>query len=176
MVDASCQDPEENVTACAKIVQSANAKGIAIEAEMGRIMGSGDALPRMERSLESLMTDPDIAKVFIKRTGVQFLASSFGNIHGHYGAMRAEDVWKVTLPSGVNSAVPDIALVLHRTHGVSDELFLEAAKRGVTMINLNQTVKKDYTDFTSRYAGTLELTELKAQGVAVYAFLSPSSP
>lgn len=63
----------------------------------------------------------------------------------------------------------DIPLVLHGTHGVSDELFLATIPRGVHKINLNRTVRDDYTKFVAENAGRLELTVLKMQAVDVYA-------
>lgn len=68
----------------------------------------------------------------------------------------------------VHSAVPEIPLALHGTHGVSDELFLETARRGVAKINLNRTVRDEYTDFVTENAGKLELTVLKSKAVEVY--------
>ena len=97
MVDASRQDPEQNVIECAAIVNRANEKGISIEAEMGRIKGSEDGLPNVEGGLESLLTDPDVAQNFIKHTGVQFLAPSFGNTHVNYGSRGAEGTWRLPL-------------------------------------------------------------------------------
>lgn len=68
----------------------------------------------------------------------------------------------------VHSAVPEIPLALHGTHAVSDELFLETARRGVAKINLNRTVRDKYTDFVTENAGKLELTVLKSKAVEVY--------
>lgn len=68
----------------------------------------------------------------------------------------------------MHSSVPEIPLVLHGTHGVSDELFLETARRGVAKINLNRTVRDEYTDFVAENAGKLELTVLKRRAVEVY--------
>lgn len=36
-------------------------------------------------------------------------------------------------------------------------------------INLNKTVRDEYTEFVAKNAGKLELTALKAQAVSVYA-------
>lgn len=60
-------------------------------------------------------------------------------------------------------------LVLHGTTGVSDALFQETIKRGVHKINLNRTVRDDYSKFVAENAGRLELTSLKEQAVEVYA-------
>lgn len=95
MVDASVLEPEENMRQCRRIVEAANAKGIAIEAEMGRIEGGEDGLPTVD--LEGVLTKPGSAKEFVENTGVQFLAPSFGNIHGNYGPSGPEVFWSLSL-------------------------------------------------------------------------------
>lgn len=95
MIDASIHEPEENIRQCRKIVQIANAKGISIEAEMGRIEGGEDGLPTMD--MDTILTQPEKAKEFISKTGVQFLAPSFGNIHGSYGPGGPEAFWRIPL-------------------------------------------------------------------------------
>lgn len=95
MVDASTLEPEENIARCKKIVDIANAKGIAIEAEMGRIEGGEDGLPTVD--MEAILTRPEEARDFVEKTGVQFLAPAFGNIHGHYGPSGPEKSWQLPL-------------------------------------------------------------------------------
>lgn len=69
----------------------------------------------------------------------------------------------------VHSTIPRIPLVLHGTHGISLDLFHEARKQGMVKINLNRTVRDEYTDFVAANASKLELTVLKMQAVEVYA-------
>jgi len=96
MIDASRLDPEENIYESARVVRKANAKGIAMEAEMGRIEGAEDGLPVMEEGeLEKILTDPVFASEFVDRTGVQFLAPAFGNVHGSYGPRGPEGCWRL---------------------------------------------------------------------------------
>ncbi|KND88220.1 putative fructose-bisphosphate aldolase [Tolypocladium ophioglossoides CBS 100239] len=167
MVDASIHAPEENVRQCKKIVEIANARGIAIEAEMGRLEGGEDGLPNVE--METILTRPDLAKEFVEKTGVQFLAPSFGNIHGNYGKGGPEASWKLPLLMQIHDAIPDVPLVLHGTHQVSDELFRTTRNCGVLKVNLNRTVRDEYTEFVAENAGKLELTTLKMRGVEIYA-------
>ncbi|KAI0151883.1 aldolase [Hypoxylon sp. NC0597] len=167
MIDASTLEPQENIRKCKEIVQIANAKGVAIEAEMGRIEGGEDGLPNVD--METILTQPSLAKAFVQETGVQFLAPAFGNIHGKYRPGGPEASWRLDLLMDVHHAIPHIPLVLHGTHGVSDELFRKARKYGILKINLNRTVRDEYTDFVAKNAGKLELTTLKMQGVDIYA-------
>ena len=91
MMDASTLDPEQNVSFVKRIVDVANSRGIAIEAELGRIEGKEDGLPHVDR--EAILTTPGQAKEFVERTGVQFLAPAFGNVYGPYGDGGAERAW-----------------------------------------------------------------------------------
>lgn len=95
MVDASVHDAEENIHQVKEITKVANAKGISIEAEMGRIEGGEDGLPNVD--LDAVLTQPADAKRFIDETGVQFLAPSFGNVHGGYGPKGPEGIWRCDL-------------------------------------------------------------------------------
>lgn len=68
-------------------------KGITVEAELGRMEGGEDGLPKLD--LEGVLTDPAKAKEFVERTGVHFLAPSFGNVHGPYPPGGAEKHWQL---------------------------------------------------------------------------------
>jgi fructose-bisphosphate aldolase class II len=72
-------------------VDRARELNITIEAEMGRIDGGEDGLPTVD--MGAALTRPEDAEAFVRRTGVQFLAPSFGNIHGGYPAGGAEKAW-----------------------------------------------------------------------------------
>lgn len=91
MVDASTLDKEENIRYCRAIVERARAVNITIEAEMGRIEGGEDGLPTVD--MGAVLTRPEEAEAFVRRTGVHILAPSFGNIHGGYPAGGAEKSW-----------------------------------------------------------------------------------
>ncbi|KAG6368428.1 hypothetical protein INS49_002635 [Diaporthe citri] len=166
MVDASVHDAGENIRQVKEITKIANAKGIAIEAEMGRIEGGEDGLPSVD--LDAVLTQPGDAKRFIDETGVQFLAPSFGNIHGGYGPKGPEGIWRCDLLDEIHGLIPDVPLVLHGTHGVSDELFRKTRQYGVLKVNVNRTVRSDYTKFVAENAGKLELTVLKVRAVEIY--------
>lgn len=69
----------------------------------------------------------------------------------------------------IEEAVPSTPLVLHGTHPVSDELFLKAIECGMSKVNVNRTVRDNYTAVVAEHAGKLELTVLKARAVEIYA-------
>ncbi|KAM0550190.1 hypothetical protein ACHAPJ_009038 [Fusarium lateritium] len=166
MVDASIHEPAENIRRCKAVVQKANAKGIAIEAEMGRIEGGEDGLPTVD--LDTILTQPEDAANFVRETGVQFLAPSFGNVHGNYGPGGPDAFWRRSLLMEVHKAIPEVPFALHGTHGVSDNDFRDMRKYGMLKINLNRTVRDEYTQFIADNSGSLELTVLKMKAVEVY--------
>ena len=93
MVDASTSNPEANIQYCAEIARRAKENGMTVEAEMGRINGGEDGLKTVD--MEVLYTDPEFARDFVEKTGVQFLAPSFGNVHGPYPGGGAEKFWQL---------------------------------------------------------------------------------
>ncbi|KAL2860805.1 class II fructose-bisphosphate aldolase [Aspergillus lucknowensis] len=96
-----------------------------------------------------------------------FLAPSFGNIHGGYGPSGPEKSWNTDLLSKIASTIEQ-PLVLHGTHPVSDQHFRKAIDCGVAKINVNRAVRDEYTKFVAENAGKLELTVLKVQAVDIY--------
>ena len=76
-------EPEENIEYCRKIMEQAKAKGIAVGTEIGRITGGEDEILDASH-LEEILSDPQHAEEYTRRTGVHFLEPSFGNTHGPY--------------------------------------------------------------------------------------------
>ena len=93
MVDGSMFEEEENIEYVRSVVERANAKGMTIEAELGRMDGKEDGVPQTD--LEKVWTDPEQAAQFVRATGVHFLAPSFGNVHGPYPPGGAEKHWQL---------------------------------------------------------------------------------
>ncbi|KAJ9645025.1 hypothetical protein H2204_001487 [Knufia peltigerae] len=167
MIDAATLDENDNVALCAENVRRASRVGITVEVEIGRIEGGEDGLPNVDQG--AIHTDPQRAREFMSKTGAHFLAPSFGNIHGGYPPGGAEKSWDLTLLQSVQRAVTDaVPIVAHGTYPVSDEAFSKLVACGVSKINVNRTVRDEYTKFMAENAGKLELTTLKLQGVDIY--------
>jgi ketose-bisphosphate aldolase len=81
MIDASAQELEGNIATTRQVVNYAHARGVSVEAELGRI-GTTDYIET--ENDEELYTDPDEAKVFVDQTHVDALAVSVGTAHGQY--------------------------------------------------------------------------------------------
>ena len=92
MYDASAKSFEENVEETKEIVKIAHAVGASVEAELGHIFTSevvhgegGDSDSKDDyENLDDIYTDPQVAKEFVEKTGVDCLAVAFGTTHGVY--------------------------------------------------------------------------------------------
>jgi fructose-bisphosphate aldolase, class II len=85
MVDMSHYEKEENLQRTADLVKYCHERGIATEAEPGRINGGEDGV-KDTGDLEGMLTTPEEALQFVE-TGIDFLAPAFGNVHGKYGGV-----------------------------------------------------------------------------------------
>ncbi|EWZ00621.1 tagatose 1,6-diphosphate aldolase [Fusarium oxysporum NRRL 32931] len=79
MVDMSHYDHEENLAKTAALTKLCHKRGIAVEAESGRINGGEDGIADTD-DLEALFTSPEEVENFLK-AGIDILAPSVGNIH-----------------------------------------------------------------------------------------------
>lgn len=83
MVDMSHHEKAENLSKTKELVKFCHERGIATEAEPGRIEGGEDGVSDTV-DMEGMLTTPEEIEEFIA-TGVDFLAPAFGNVHGEYG-------------------------------------------------------------------------------------------
>ena len=82
MFDGSHYDYEENVAKTKEVVEYAHARGVVVEAELGKLAGVEDDVKA--DAANATYTDPDQAVDFVKRTGVDSLAIAIGTSHGAY--------------------------------------------------------------------------------------------
>lgn len=132
MYDGSALDFEKNVANTCIAVELAEQYGASVEAEIG-CMGREEfgSVGAEGEAVESMYTDPDEAKEFVGRTGIDALACSFGTVHGLY-------LTEPKLDFDIISAIREkaqIPVVMHGGSGVSEEDFRECIKRGVRKIN-----------------------------------------
>ena len=93
MVDGSMFEEGENIAYVKSVVDRAKIRGMTIEAELGRMEGFEDGIPTFD--MESVWTDPKSVGEFARKTGVHFIAPSFGNVHGPYPPGGAEKYWQL---------------------------------------------------------------------------------
>jgi len=138
MIDGSALSFEENVEVTKQVVKSAHARGIPVEAELGKVGGKEDEL---EAEADG-NTDVAEAEEFVRRTGVDSLAIAIGTAHGFYEGTPILDKERITEITKVVS----IPLVLHGSSGLSDEDIKDCVKRGMCKINFATELRVAYTD------------------------------
>lgn len=138
MIDGSHEDFEGNVAVTKKVADVANALGIPVEAELGKVGGKEDDL---EADADT-NTDPEEAKEFVERTGVTSLAVAIGTAHGFYHGTPVLDKERV---SEVKKLV-SVPLVLHGASGLSEEDVRECVERGMCKVNFATELRAAYTD------------------------------
>ncbi|WP_142414276.1 class II fructose-1,6-bisphosphate aldolase [Hathewaya massiliensis] len=82
MIDGSHFPFEENIEVTKKVVEYAHARGVVVEAELGKLAGVEDEVN--VSSKDATYTDPDQAVEFVEKTGVDSLAIAIGTSHGAY--------------------------------------------------------------------------------------------
>ena len=85
MIDGSSLPYEENVELTREVVKYAHPRGVSVEGELGVLAGVEDHV----FAANSTYTNPMTAVDFLKKTGVDALAISYGTMHG---ASKGKDV------------------------------------------------------------------------------------
>ncbi|MEW6661828.1 MAG: class II fructose-1,6-bisphosphate aldolase [Bacillota bacterium] len=138
MIDGSKLPLEENIALTKKVLDVARAVGVSVEAELGKIGGTEDDITVSER--EALMTDPDEAKYFVEKTGVDALAIAIGTAHGRYKGEPKLDFERL---KRVRELV-QIPIVLHGSSGVPDEAIRTAIELGVRKVNIDTNIREAF--------------------------------
>lgn len=135
MFDGSALPYAENVRLTKEAVKLAHAVGASVEAELGNMGRREDGKGEQQTSVDDetkIYTDPVKAQDFIKQTGIDALACSFGTTHGIY--LKAPKL-NFDVVKNVRKLNNNIPVVMHGGSGVSSEDFHKAIKAGVRKIN-----------------------------------------
>ena len=130
MYDCSTASYEDNLKNVAEMVRICHAMDVTVEAELGHV-GDNEGAGKLENPSD-YYTDPDVAKDFVEKTGADALAVAVGNAHGDYKFPPKLDFDRIT-EIAEKTGIP---LVLHGGSGLSDYDFREAARRGVSKVNI----------------------------------------
>ena len=133
MYDGSQLPYEENLENTRKAVELAAEYGASVEAELGT-MGKrevGDGSARDENN-KKIYTDPVLAAQFIRESGIDVLACSFGTTHGIYLTKPKLDLDIVRRIRELTDGFP---IVMHGGSGVSEEDYRRCIAAGVRKIN-----------------------------------------
>lgn len=151
MYDGSDLTYEDNVRNTAEVVRMAHAFGACVEAELGHVGGS--AVRGTSITSSGKKTDPDLVVDFVKRTEVDTLAVSFGNVHGHYQGPVDIDTDLVRMITKVT----DVPLVMHGGSGLPDEVYRGIVEAGISNIHFYSGVVKDIWSELKRKVGSEDL-------------------
>ncbi len=169
MIDGSKHPFEENIALTKQVAEYAHAKGVVVEAELGKLAGIEDDIKVDVRSAS--FTDPDEAAEFVERTGVDSLAIAIGTSHGAY-KFKGEPYLDFDRLEKISKLLPDTPLVLHGAStvlpefvslcnkyggkipgakGVPEDMIRTAAKYGVCKVNIDTDLRLAMTAEIRRY-------------------------
>jgi ketose-bisphosphate aldolase len=150
MIDGSRLSLAENIAATRRIVDMAHAEGVAVEAELGAVMGhEAGPMPPYEELFASGkgFTDPAEARRFVDETGVDWLSVAIGSVHGAITAKRKEKKIEAKLSierlDAIREAV-QIPLVLHGGTGIQKQYVLDSVRHGIAKINVATAIRQPY--------------------------------
>src|SRR5512141_2704592 len=161
-----------NVDVTRKVVDMAHALGVTVEGELG-CLGSLETMRGDKEdghgtdatmTRDQLLTDPEQAADFVKRTQLDALAIAIGTSHGAYKFTRKPtgDILAIDRIKAIHQRIPNTHLVMHgsssvpqellavirqyggnmkETYGVPVEEIQEAIKHGVRKINIDTDVR-----------------------------------
>jgi fructose-bisphosphate aldolase class II len=161
-----------NVEVTRQVCAMAHAIGVSVEGELGCLgsLETGEAGEEDGSGAEGklthdmMLTDPEQAKDFVARTGVDALAIAIGTSHGAYKFTRKPtgDILAMERIEQIHASVPDTHLVMHgsssvpqewleiirkyggdikETYGVPVEEIQRGIKSGVRKINIDTDIR-----------------------------------
>ncbi len=161
-----------NVDVTRRVCEMAHAVGVSVEGELG-CLGSLESGQAGEEdgvgaagtlSHDQLLTDPDQAADFVRRTGVDALAIAIGTSHGAYKFSRKPtgDILAIDRIRQIHAKIPNTHLVMHgsssvpqdwlaiireyggdikETYGVPVEEIQEGIRHGVRKVNIDTDIR-----------------------------------
>ena len=159
MIDGSKYPFEENIALTKQVVEYAHAHGVVVEAELGKLAGVEDNIKVDAKA--ATYTDPQEAKEFVERTGVDSLAIAIGTSHGAY-KFKGDPQLDFERLKEIHALIPDTPLVLHGAStvipefvdkcnqyggeipgakGVPEDMITEAAKYGICKVNVDTDLR-----------------------------------
>ncbi len=171
-----------NVEVTAKVAAMAHKVGVTVEGELG-CLGSLETMKGDKEdghgtdatmTMDQLLTDPEQAADFVKRTQIDALAIAIGTSHGAYKFTRKPtgDILAISRIKEIHHRIPNTHLVMHgsssvpqeflaiirehggdmkETYGVPVEEIQEAIKFGVRKINIDTDVRLAMTAAIRKY-------------------------
>ena len=175
-------DYDYNVEVTRRVTEMAHAIGVTVEGELG-CLGSLETMQGEKEdgqgaegklTRDMLLTDPDQAADFVRRTRCDALAIAIGTSHGAYKFTRKPtgDILAMERVKEIHKRIPNTHLVMHgsssvpqewlaiirenggqmkETYGVPVDEIQEGIKHGVRKINLDTDIRLAMTGAIRRY-------------------------
>ena len=132
-----------NVDVTRQVVDMAHAIGVTVEGELG-CLGSLETMKGDKEdghgaegtmTREQLLTDPEQAADFVRRTQLDALAIAIGTSHGAYKFSRKPtgDILAIDRIREINRRIPNTHLVMHGSSSVPQELLAQIRQYGGQM-------------------------------------------
>jgi fructose-bisphosphate aldolase class II len=134
---------EEIVAATREVVAYAAATtGALVESEPHYFGGSSNVHTEDidYEEIRKTFSTPDGARAFVQATGIDTYAAAVGNLHGRYPVPKVLDL---DLLAEIRAAI-DVNISLHGGSGTPGHYFQEAARIGVSKVNINSDLRHAY--------------------------------
>ena len=173
---------EYNVATTRQVVDMAHACGVSVEGELGCLgsLETGEAGEEDGQGAEGklemdqMLTDPDEAADFVKKTNVDALAIAIGTSHGAYKFTQEPTgkVLRIDRVKEIHERIPSVHLVMHgsssvpqdwlkiindfggdmaQTYGVPTSETVEGIKSGVRKVNIDTDLRMASTGSVRRH-------------------------
>jgi fructose-bisphosphate aldolase class II len=132
----------EIIAATKEVVEYAKTTGALVESEP-HYFGGGSNVFKTDIDYEEIkktFSTPEGAKAFVEATGIDTFAAAIGNLHGKYPVPKQLDI---ELLKQIRAAI-NCAISLHGGSDTPGHYFQEAAKIGVSKVNLNSDMRYAY--------------------------------
>lgn len=160
-IDGSSLTIEENTKLTKAVVELAHNNKISVEGEMGHIAGSSSHHKEELKVLKKNLTDPEEAAVFVRKTKVDILAISIGNMHGVYSTLPKLDFERL---EEISSKIKK-PFSLHGGSGIPKNQIKKAIEMGIVKVNVNTELRMAFKE------GILNEFDLRPDEVVPYKYL-----
>jgi len=135
MLDTSDLPLMQNIKITQSVVEMAHTCGVPVVGEIGYVAGMEGEGAQLHPG-ETSFTNPHEAKVYVERTGIDFLAVSIGTVQGRLKGRAKLDFQRLKL---LNQEV-NIPLVIHGGSGLNESQFRKLTTMGVVKIDYYTTL------------------------------------
>lgn len=130
---------DEIIAATKEVVDYAQFTGALVESEPHYFGGSSNLHTESidYEEIKKTFSTPESARSFVESTGIDTFAAAIGNLHGKYPVPKVLDL---ELLRSIRGSI-DCQISLHGGSGTPLEMFREAAKIGVSKVNINSDMR-----------------------------------